>query len=72
MTRNHLTLVLSDPALGGSWKQTDLRTAQVPRGTCPDMCPEKERYLREDRKQLFVYEIIPGTDLVSSDFDLVL
>ena len=34
-------------------------------GTCTDMCPEKERYMREDRRQLSVYEIIPGTDIVS-------
>ncbi|XP_045166422.2 germinal-center associated nuclear protein-like isoform X2 [Mercenaria mercenaria] len=31
-------------------------------GTCPDMCPEKERYDREDKRQLSYYEIIPGTE----------
>lgn len=26
-------------------------------GTCPDMCPEKERYMREDRRRLSWYEL---------------
>ena len=38
---------------------------QVMRGTCMDMCPEPERYMREDRRRLSIFEIIPGTDLVS-------
>lgn len=33
-------------------------------GTCPDMCPEKERYMRETRNQLSSFEVIPGTDKV--------
>jgi len=41
-------------------------TAEVVRGTCCDMCPEKERYMREDRRRLSVYEMVPGTDLVRS------
>lgn len=49
------------PALG-SQKQTDLATAKAIKGTCQDMCPEKERYMREDRRRLSYYEIIPGTD----------
>ena len=35
-------------------------------GTCLDMCPEKERYMREDRRRLSIFELIPGTDLVGS------
>lgn len=35
-------------------------------GTCPDMCPEKERFMRETRKQLSVFEIIPDTEMVMS------
>ena len=31
-------------------------------GTCPDMCPEKERYNREDKRQLSYYEMVPGTE----------
>ncbi|XP_078537566.1 germinal-center associated nuclear protein [Lissotriton helveticus] len=45
-------------------KRTDLDRAHVFVGTCPDMCPEKERYMRETRNQLSIYEIIPGTDKV--------
>ncbi|XP_054842961.1 germinal-center associated nuclear protein [Eublepharis macularius] len=43
-------------------KRTDL--AQTFIGTCPDMCPEKERYMRETRNQLSIFEVIPGTDKV--------
>ncbi|KAK7877941.1 hypothetical protein WMY93_031417 [Mugilogobius chulae] len=41
-------------------------------GTCPDMCPEKERYMRETRKQLSVYEVLPNTEMVrcSSPYSL--
>ncbi|XP_077170282.1 germinal-center associated nuclear protein isoform X2 [Paroedura picta] len=43
-------------------KRTDLTQTFI--GTCPDMCPEKERYMRETRNQLSVFEVIPGTDKV--------
>ncbi|XP_048860361.1 germinal-center associated nuclear protein-like, partial [Brienomyrus brachyistius] len=33
-------------------------------GTCPDMCPEKERYMRETRNQLSSFEVIPNTEKV--------
>lgn len=33
-------------------------------GTCPDMCPEKERFMRETRKQLSVFEVIRDTEMV--------
>jgi len=33
-------------------------------GTCPDMCPEKERYMRETRNQLSVFEVVPDTEKV--------
>lgn len=45
-------------------KRTDLDKARAFVGTCPDMCPEKERYLRETRSQLSVFEVVPGTDQV--------
>lgn len=45
-------------------KNKDWARASAMRGTCPDMCPERERYMREDRHQLSVYETIPGTDTV--------
>ncbi|KAJ8301861.1 hypothetical protein KUTeg_020848 [Tegillarca granosa] len=38
-------------------------TSQAFYGTCPDMCPERERYDREEKRRLHVYEIIPGTDV---------
>nr|KAF6349141.1 hypothetical protein mMyoMyo1_011697 [Myotis myotis] len=45
-------------------KRTDLDKARTVVGTCPDMCPEKERYMRETCRQLSVFEVIPGTDQV--------
>ncbi|XP_056611344.1 germinal-center associated nuclear protein isoform X2 [Triplophysa dalaica] len=45
-------------------KRTDLDMSKVFVGTCPDMCPEKERYMRETRNQLSVYEVIPDTEKV--------
>ncbi|XP_038604886.1 germinal-center associated nuclear protein [Tachyglossus aculeatus] len=45
-------------------KRTDLDKAKTFVGTCPDMCPEKERYMRETRNQLSIFELIPGTDQV--------
>lgn len=30
------------------------------------MCPEKERFMRETRKQLSVFEVIPDTEMVTS------
>uniref|UniRef100_A0A8C7Y5D3 Germinal-center associated nuclear protein n=1 Tax=Oryzias sinensis TaxID=183150 RepID=A0A8C7Y5D3_9TELE len=47
----------------GRSKRTDLDLAFV--GTCPDMCPEKERYMRETRNQLSVFEVIPNTEMVN-------
>lgn len=43
-------------------KQSDLATARATRGTCPDMCPEKERYSRTDKKCLSTFEVLPGSD----------
>lgn len=48
----------------GRPKRTDLDMSKVFVGTCPDMCPEKERYMRETRKQLSIYEVIPNTEMV--------
>ncbi|KAM3862155.1 germinal-center associated nuclear protein [Diretmus argenteus] len=48
----------------GRPKRTDLDLSKVFVGTCPDMCPEKERYMRETRNQLSAYEIIPDTEMV--------
>ncbi|XP_052421100.1 germinal-center associated nuclear protein-like [Carassius gibelio] len=45
-------------------KRTDLDLSKVFVGTCPDMCPEKERYMRETRNQLSVFEVIPDTEKV--------
>ncbi|XP_040297774.1 germinal-center associated nuclear protein [Bufo bufo] len=43
-------------------KRTGLDQAKTFVGTCPDMCPEKERYMRDTRNQLSIYEFLPGTD----------
>ncbi|XP_037120761.1 germinal-center associated nuclear protein isoform X2 [Syngnathus acus] len=48
----------------GRPKSTDLDLSKVFVGTCPDMCPEKERYMRETRNQLSIYEVLPNTELV--------
>ncbi|NXQ91928.1 GANP protein, partial [Nyctibius grandis] len=45
-------------------KRTDLGKAKTAVGTCPDMCPEKERYMRETRNQLSVFEVLLGSDKV--------
>lgn len=45
-------------------KRTDLDMSKVFVGTCPDMCPEKERYMRETRNQLSDYELVPDTEKV--------
>ncbi|XP_051925938.1 germinal-center associated nuclear protein [Hippocampus zosterae] len=48
----------------GRSKTTDIYTSKVFVGTCPDMCPEKERYMRETRNQLSIYEVLPDTEMV--------
>ncbi|NXY88558.1 GANP protein, partial [Alcedo cyanopectus] len=45
-------------------KRTDLGKAKTVVGTCPDMCPEKERYMRETRNQISIFELLPGSDKV--------
>ncbi|XP_072541729.1 germinal-center associated nuclear protein [Salminus brasiliensis] len=45
-------------------KRTDLDLSKVFVGTCPDMCPEKERYMRETRNQLSSFELVPETEKV--------
>ncbi|KAI4878707.1 hypothetical protein NFI96_013487 [Prochilodus magdalenae] len=45
-------------------KRTDLDMSKVFVGTCPDMCPEKERYMRETRNQLSIFELISETEKV--------
>ncbi|XP_048454634.1 germinal-center associated nuclear protein [Rhincodon typus] len=48
-------------------KRTELEKAKAIVGTCLDMCPEKERYMRETRYQLSSFETIPGTDKVNHE-----
>ncbi|XP_038642534.1 germinal-center associated nuclear protein [Scyliorhinus canicula] len=48
-------------------KRTELEKAKAVVGTCLDMCPEKERYMRETRCQLSSFETIPGTDKVNHE-----
>lgn len=43
-------------------RQTSLTTAEAVVGTCPDMCPEKERYMREDRRRLSWFELHPDSE----------
>ena len=57
--------------LAGRPKRTDLDMSKVFVGTCPDMCPEKERYMRETRNQLSSFEVVPETEKVGSIHTLV-
>ncbi|XP_050414812.1 germinal-center associated nuclear protein isoform X2 [Patella vulgata] len=50
----------------GDKKKSDLATAKAFTGTCPDMCPEKERYDRQETRRLSIYEMIPGTENVAN------
>ena len=47
---------------------SDLSKATVIRGTCQDMCPEKERYQRESRHQVALYEYQVDISKVSKKF----
>lgn len=42
-------------------KHTSLTSAKSVVGTCPDMCPEKERYRREDTRRLSWFEVDHST-----------
>jgi hypothetical protein len=42
-------------------KQTSLTSAKSVVGMCPDMCPEKERYRREDTRRLSWFEVDHAT-----------
>ncbi|XP_028404230.1 germinal-center associated nuclear protein-like isoform X2 [Dendronephthya gigantea] len=39
----------------------DIANAPVIIGVCSDMCPEKERYMREYQANLSIFEMVPGT-----------
>ena len=39
----------------------DIANAPVIIGVCCDMCPEKERYMREYQANLSIFEMVPGT-----------
>ncbi|XP_054005091.1 uncharacterized protein LOC128890548 [Hylaeus anthracinus] len=43
-------------------KSHTLAAARVMIGTCPDMCPEKERLMRESKRQLALYELQEGNE----------
>jgi len=42
-------------------KATTVKSAII-KGTCYDMCPEKERYSRAEKRRLASYEILAGCD----------
>ena len=44
---------------------SDLSKATVIQGTCQDTCPEKERYQRESRHQVALYEYQADVSKVS-------
>ncbi|XP_043673590.1 uncharacterized protein LOC122631681 [Vespula pensylvanica] len=43
-------------------KSHSLATAKITSGTCPDMCPEKERLMRESQRQVAPYEQLEGNE----------
>lgn len=43
-------------------KPSNLKQARAIRGTCPDMCPEKERIMRSFKKMVSVYECLPNSN----------
>lgn len=47
-------------------KESDISKARATKGCCPDMCPERERYLREERRRVHTYEMVPGTEAVTN------
>lgn len=46
-------------------QKKDMKSAKAFVGICPDMCPEKERYDREDKRRLSMYEILSETENIS-------
>ncbi|XP_013415982.1 germinal-center associated nuclear protein [Lingula anatina] len=46
----------------GKSKQQDITKVKAVVGVCPDMCPERERYMREDRRRLHHFEIMLGSE----------
>ncbi|XP_036370036.1 germinal-center associated nuclear protein isoform X2 [Octopus sinensis] len=49
----------------GLKKKSNLATAKALIGSCPDMCPEKERYDREAKRRLHMFEMIPATKMMA-------
>ncbi|XP_046752349.1 uncharacterized protein LOC124415092 [Diprion similis] len=43
-------------------KPNSLASAKITIGTCPDMCPEKERLMRESQRQVALYEQLEGRE----------
>lgn len=48
-------------------RSSDITSAKAVCGTCKDMCPEKERYMREYQRRLSVFEAIPGTGSIDEN-----
>ncbi|XP_075157293.1 RRM_XMAS2 and SAC3_GANP domain-containing protein xmas [Haematobia irritans] len=47
-------------------RQTDIKKAVATKGTCPDMCPEKERLMREFQRQVSTFEMASDGDNTQS------
>lgn len=45
-------------------KSITIEKAKTLKGTCLDMCPEKERYSRAEKRRLALYEMLPANDKV--------
>uniref|UniRef100_T1HD49 PCI domain-containing protein n=2 Tax=Rhodnius prolixus TaxID=13249 RepID=T1HD49_RHOPR len=44
-------------------RDSNIKTAAIIKGLCPDMCPEKERMLRDVRGMVATYEAVDGTNM---------
>ncbi|KAJ7362191.1 hypothetical protein OS493_013288 [Desmophyllum pertusum] len=57
-----------DKKLRQAFKRSlDITSAKAVIGTCKDMCPEKERYMREYQRRLSVFEAVPGTGSIDEN-----
>ncbi|KAJ7362197.1 Germinal-center associated nuclear protein [Desmophyllum pertusum] len=57
-----------DKKLRQAFKRSlDISSAKAVIGTCKDMCPEKERYMRDYQRRLNVFEAVPGTGSINKE-----
>lgn len=65
-----LTFIVLLNSIGIPKTKVNVEHAKKLIGTCPDMCPEKERYMRQFQRQLVPYETLPGQVIILKVFFL--